>query len=303
MARRLKAWHWIRTVRAHGPDVASIRSVLFALYLRMNDWGEAYPSHKTIARDTALSERTVGDAIREARRLMWLAATETDRPGQSWKRSYYFACIPDSLDLSQVNLGKNVDLEALTDAIASQVGDIFDRVHGLPADKRRRGAKARPSKGAAKIAASRKNRRKGAATAASGPATDAKGPATDAEKVRQPSPTKFPSKFPNKSPEEGCELSHAPDVTAAPDVIGPIDGSRRADEHDLQIPLAATESNTHLGARDPLDVAKIKAEQLRRAREKVEKVRLACPQFSIEEIARVTGLSYEEVKASLMLAA
>ena len=203
MARRLPRWHWIRAVRAHGPRVPAICSVLYALAVRMDESGEAYPSQRTIAADTALGERTVRDAILEARRAAWIAVVDHVRPGQAWRRSHYIACIPDSLNLSEVDLGRDVDLEAMADAIGSQHGDIADQMHGLP--RRVRGAAPRKAKGAATIAA-RSKAQKGEGAANGGVKVRQRvqeGAATIAENVRQPSPTKFPSEVPIKTLREG----------------------------------------------------------------------------------------------------
>lgn len=209
MARRLPRWHWIRAVRAHGPRVPAIRSVLYALSVRMDESGEAYPSQRTIAADTALSERTVRDALLEARRAVWLAVVDHVRPGQAWRLSHYIACVPDSLNLSEVDLGRGVDLEHMADVAGSQHGDIEDRMHGLP--RRARGAGPRRAKGAATIAARSKNEKgKGAANGGvkvRQPVQE--GAAIGSNNVRQSSPTKFPSEVPIKTLREGHVASDA----------------------------------------------------------------------------------------------
>lgn len=210
MARRLPTWHWIRVVRAHGPRSPSVRAVLYALAVRMDDRGEAFPSQRTIASDTALSERTVRDAVLEARRTGWIAVAEHARPGQGWRLSHYVACVPDSLNLSSVDLGRDVDLERMSDQVVSERGEATDRLHGLP--RRNRGGGPRTAKGAATIAARRERETlQGAAIERSNvrqPSPERA--ATIAGNVRQPSPTKFPYKFPSKIPEKGRIASDAP---------------------------------------------------------------------------------------------
>ena len=234
MARRLPTWHWIRVVRARGPTVPTIRAVLYALAVRMDDNGEAFPSQRTIATDTALGERTVRDAILEARRMGWLAVVDHVRPGQSWRLSHYIACVPNGLNLADVNVGRDVDLERMSDVVGSEHGDVDDRMHGLP--RRARGAGPRTAKGAAAIAARSKGEKaKVRQLTQKGAATGAEGAATIAGKVRQPSPTKFPSKFPSKFPKKGRIASDAPDRVK--------DTGNQKPEHGTQPDQAAGKPN------------------------------------------------------------
>jgi hypothetical protein len=209
--------------------VSAVRAVLYALAVRMDDRGEAFPSKRQLAADTALGERTVREAIREARRSGWLAVVDHVRPGHAWAFSYYIACIPDSLDLAAVDLGRGVDLAGIAEAWANQHGDITDPLHGLPRPAKSDHAKARTAKGAAAIAArSKRERTEGAAViaarfegealpASEGAANDRmdvrqmthEGAAAIACNVRPPSPTKFPSKFSEKDLREGRAASDA----------------------------------------------------------------------------------------------
>jgi hypothetical protein len=187
-------------VRTHGPEVPAVRAVLYALAVRMDDDGEAFPSTNLIAADTALGERTVRAAILGARRGGWLAVVQRTRPGQAWRHSRYVACVPDSLDLAAVNIGKDTDLESIADAWAKQRGDITDPLHGAPSADPSDRARPRQPKGAAAIAARLKRERtEGAAVIAArsdcehgqpgeGAATGAEGAAVIATKVRPPSP-------------------------------------------------------------------------------------------------------------------
>lgn len=151
--RRLPRWHWIRIVRVHGPKVPAIRAILFALAVRMDERGEAWPSQKLLAADIASTERTVREAVLEARRAAWLAVVDHVRPGQAWRLSHYIACVPNSLNLESVDLGKDadgnpIDVEGMALQWCAQYGEIDDRMHGLPSRARDR-AKARRPKGAA----------------------------------------------------------------------------------------------------------------------------------------------------------
>lgn len=208
---------------AHGPRVASVRCVLFALSVRMDEPGEAYPSQSKIAADTALSDRTVREAVQSARRAGWLAVTDHVRPGQAWRLSHYVACIPDTLDLSTVSLGGDVDLEKMADQWAAQHGDILDPMHGDSAGADGHGRR-RKSK--------RKTQREEVASGPSGAKTKstpetcgnqrhegaeigAKGAEADRRKVRKQLPTKFPSKVPiGSSHREGRALTRTTDARA-----------------------------------------------------------------------------------------
>lgn len=148
LARRLPAWHWARIVRTHAPAVPAVRAVLFALYTRMDRDGEAFPSQALIAADTAFSERTVREALLEARRSCWLALIDSHRPGQGWRCGRYVACVPEDLDLASINLGGKVDLQRIVDQCLGVLGAIEDPLHGQARHGGDR-AKARTPKGAA----------------------------------------------------------------------------------------------------------------------------------------------------------
>lgn len=306
MARRMKRWHWIRLIMAQGPVVASVRVVLFALSVRMDDAGEAFPSQKTIAADTALSERTVRDAILEARRAGWLAVVECTRSGSTWRRHHYVACLPDRLDLSRVSLGKGVDAEQIANICAAQLGDVDDPLHGKPRSEGGRGARSRRAKGAAAMKGSyARKRSESAATAAADAATTTEDSATSSTKVRQPSPTKFPSKFPIKSPQEGSvqertpsneliatnwPLQHGPQ--SEPAVSNPIDSSRPAIPSEVLQGNGVQEGDAQTVAQFDPGIA----------RQKVEKVCRELPEFSAGDIAKVTHLPIETVQAILRCA-
>jgi hypothetical protein len=212
MARRLTPWHWIRLVRERGPKVSSVRTVLFALAVRMDKYGEAFPSQELLGKDTALSVRTVRDALLEARRTCWLAVVDHARYGQAWRLSHYIACIPDSLNLAAVKLRLGVDLESMADIVALKHGDVKDRMHGLP--RRVRGGGQRGTKGAA----TKRNEVR---------QPSLQGAAIDRNNVRQPLPTKSPSKVPIQVPtQEGRIASDAPTCAKDADVRKPKSGTQ-----------------------------------------------------------------------------
>lgn len=199
---------------AEGPPVPAIRLTLFALSIRMDEAGEAFPSQETIAADTAIGERTVREAILEARRLCWLAVVDHLRPGKAWRRSHYIACVPDSLNLADVSLGRDVDLDRIAEQCRAQLGEASDKLHGSRRRPRADRAKPRSAKGAAA---------KGAAVIAAGsnPKQDIgaaaiakkvrpprpKGAAAIAKKVRPSSPPKSPSEYSSNKQSEGRALA------------------------------------------------------------------------------------------------
>lgn len=215
MARRLPRWHWIRAVRQHGPRVASVRCVLFALAVRMDEAGEAFPSQATLAADTSLSERTVRDAVLVARSEGWLAVVEHFMSGQAWRHSYYIACVPDRLDLTRVDLGKSIDAGVTADHWAAQHGHVDDPMHEAPIGRGLDRARPRKPKGAAMASA------RSVPTSAEEPERCGRRPQkvrqlaqegadVDRKKVRTPSPTKFPSEVPIlSSQQEGHALKRA----------------------------------------------------------------------------------------------
>jgi hypothetical protein len=184
--------------------------VLYALSVRMNESGEAFPSQRLLAADTALGERTVRDAIQEARRASWLAVVSHRANGQGWRRSHYIACVPDHLKLETVHLGRGVDVDRMSQQSSGEHAEVADRMHDIPRPQRQRGARSRGLKGAATIAAAPIEANQGrAATEHNDVRQLAAGGAADgSENVRQPSPTKFPYDVPIQVPiREGRALT------------------------------------------------------------------------------------------------
>jgi hypothetical protein len=180
----------------------------------MDEAGEAFPSQNMLAADTAIADRTIREAILEARRLSWLAVENHVRPGQAWRRSHYIACVPDGLNLAGVNLGREVDLERMADEWQAKYGEACDTMHGarrsVGADRAKpRKPKGAAAKGADVIAAHssmKRSRRADVASETCGRGAH-EGADVASEKVRTPSPTKFPSEVPMKYPSEGPALT------------------------------------------------------------------------------------------------
>ena len=88
-------WKWLDVVLSeHGPASPTMRLVLVSLWKHMDQKGYAWPSHKTLARRSGLSERCVGDHIRRAEREGWLRIGEREQKGAAWRSHAYVATVP-----------------------------------------------------------------------------------------------------------------------------------------------------------------------------------------------------------------
>lgn len=270
MARRLPAWLWIRAVRSHGPAVSSIRSVLMAMNLRMDKAGEAFPKAEQLAADTALNERTVREALLEARRLGWLAVVDRVEPGRSWRRLHYFATVPGDVDLRE--LGAAIGTGADLPAIAQQLGECADPSHGASRAPHRRGARRRRATGAAEQP---RSQGPGMVPAPQTPenghevrAFRTRGPGMKDIEVRAWCPPKFLREETKKSYARAREAARG--------------ASRRASDAWAE-PTA--EAATDPTASDPADTA----------RQRVAKIRQAAPDMSPGDVARAARLPLETV--------
>lgn len=71
------------------------RHVLLTLSCYINDVGQsAYPSIKTLAKDTGLTERAVGTHLHVARDANWLRVSKHGFGGQKWANNEYFPQLP-----------------------------------------------------------------------------------------------------------------------------------------------------------------------------------------------------------------
>lgn len=87
-------WREALTSR-HGPASSTQRHVLLTLSLHMNrTGGSCFPSTKTLARETGLSERTVVTHLGEAAEAGWIGRSNHGITGQGWRRYEYQAQVP-----------------------------------------------------------------------------------------------------------------------------------------------------------------------------------------------------------------
>jgi DNA-binding Lrp family transcriptional regulator len=81
----------------HGPH-PTLRHILLTLSLHMNErGGSCFPSQKTLATETGLSERAVRDRLKEAEKQGWLIRQHRDVSGQGWRRYEYRTQTPPSV--------------------------------------------------------------------------------------------------------------------------------------------------------------------------------------------------------------
>lgn len=288
LARRLPPWHWIRVARLLAPRNPNLRAVLFALHCRMDPEGMAYPSQELIAADTGLSERTVRSAVLDARRSGWLAVATHARPGKAWRLSFYAACIPDEIDLRKIDLGRDVDLAKIADQWLAKHGQAEDELHGRPIVS----GEARPAKGAAAIAARKKQ---AAAAAIAGPsagnvAATVAGAANPVEIVRQ-------------DPSEGA----AKRDEGAADPVASCGNHRRLSISEGSIPKVPSEVNTQEGralARTTapewvVDKRTRKSRTPEELHKAIEQLRAVNPGAGIDYLASSTRATVEEVNQAL----
>ena len=92
-------WQWLETLASEcGPPSPTTRQVLHGISLHMNAHGEsAWPSIKTLAIRTALSDRAVSKHVTLARTGNWLEVTTRMGSGHGWRVNQYRAIVPDHL--------------------------------------------------------------------------------------------------------------------------------------------------------------------------------------------------------------
>ena len=240
----------------------------------MNELGEAYPSQEVLAADTALGVRTVREAVLEARRHGWVGVMEHLRPGQAWRRHHYVACIPDSLDITSVELGGNVDLAAVIESTAAQWGDVLDPLHGRLSTRPSDRARQRSPKGAA-ITAARRGRDavEGAAITAAPLRESGEGAAVDRQDVRQLT-------------QEGAAVDRQ-DVRPSSPIKVPSEGSIGRDQREgfalPRDPFARGGEDRKAGEQE--------------ARKRVEKLHSMQPHLQASDLAKITRTSIELAKS------
>jgi len=90
----MKPYTWRSAILRSGLKPTT-RHVLLTLSCYVNDVGQsAYPSTKTLASDTGLSERAVITHLHEASDAGWLKVRKHGFGGQNWSRNEYYPCTP-----------------------------------------------------------------------------------------------------------------------------------------------------------------------------------------------------------------
>lgn len=107
--RPLLTWRSI-VASAAGPKSPVTRHVLLTLSLHMNEKGEScFPSTKTLANETGLSERAVCTHLALAAEEGWIDRQLVGYRGQKWARMEYSPTIPNGQEKPVDNLKKGTE--------------------------------------------------------------------------------------------------------------------------------------------------------------------------------------------------
>ncbi|WP_186198007.1 helix-turn-helix domain-containing protein [Burkholderia gladioli] len=119
----MKPWTWRHAI-INSDLPATTRHVLLTLSCHVNDCGEdCFPSTKTLARETNLSERSVCTHLELAKERGWFVARLHGYGGRRWAHHQYYPRIPEGFVLPDADIPEGAEL-------------------GSVPQKRRRGAKA-----------------------------------------------------------------------------------------------------------------------------------------------------------------
>lgn len=112
------AWSWRQAiVKSDLPSTTKL--VLLTISIYMNEvGGGAYPSTKTLADDTSLSQRAVCEHLGRATEAGWLIVSQKGMEGQGWARNSYEAAWPKGADAKSARSEKALTL--------TQEGTDFD---------------------------------------------------------------------------------------------------------------------------------------------------------------------------------
>ncbi len=114
--KKLKLFGWRELVASkNGPESAITRHVLLTLSIHMNtNGGSCFPTTRSVAEQTGLSERTVCTHLKIASKEGWLKKMALGLTGKNWKRNEYQAVIPQkALKEVQYQIGKALNLTTL----------------------------------------------------------------------------------------------------------------------------------------------------------------------------------------------
>lgn len=103
MIKMLDLNTWRRLIASeHGPKSSTTRLVLHTLGIHMDQTGgSCFPSTKTLAVESGLSERFVCRHLSIAVDEGWLLKSSAGKSGQSWRRNQYQAALPKALTQGQ----------------------------------------------------------------------------------------------------------------------------------------------------------------------------------------------------------
>lgn len=113
---------------ADGPPKPMTRYVLDVLTKYMNgDGGNCYPSTRTLAEATGLSERSVCEHLRHATENGWLSKSVRGNSGQGWRRHRYVPLLPSLLkgtDGESARITEGTDAESVTESKGTDPHDV-----------------------------------------------------------------------------------------------------------------------------------------------------------------------------------
>lgn len=93
----IKPYEWQAAIKGSDALHRTTKSVLQTLATYMGKNGEAFPSTKTLASATGLTERSICTHLEKAAQSGWLMKSLRGKNGQGWKRHAYTALIPSEL--------------------------------------------------------------------------------------------------------------------------------------------------------------------------------------------------------------
>jgi len=117
MPKVVAPWTWRRCLRDFGPDDPTFFYVMLVLATYMDSSGFAYPGQGTWAKAARKSSRTIQRYIAIARRNGWISVVNAGRGGQGWAFNAYRCCVPDWIDISDLD-------ERIGEHLAASEGDI-----------------------------------------------------------------------------------------------------------------------------------------------------------------------------------
>ncbi|MEX3691860.1 helix-turn-helix domain-containing protein [Paraburkholderia sp. BR14263] len=99
----MKPWTWRHAI-INSTLPSTTRHVLLTLACHVNDAGEdAYPSTRTLARETGLSERSVCTHLDLAEEEGWFVKRKHGYGGQKWARNQYYPSIPEGFEIVEAD--------------------------------------------------------------------------------------------------------------------------------------------------------------------------------------------------------